>query len=71
MFVPGDPKTTVNKILSDGDYVMCESRAIGKLPDGRVYDNHYAWAFELKDGLVWRIREYMDSHYIANLFGGG
>jgi uncharacterized protein len=69
MFVPGDPKTTVHRLVSHGDYVMCESRAIGKLPDGRVYDNHYAWAFELKDGLVWRIREYMDSHYIASLFG--
>ncbi len=71
MFVPGDPKTTVHRILSSGDYVMCESHALGKLPDGRIYDNHYAWAFELKDGLVWRIREYMDSHYIATLFGGG
>ncbi len=71
MFAPGDPKTTVNRILSDGDHVMCESRAVGKLPDGRIYDNHYAWAFELKDGLVWRIREYMDSHYIATLFAGG
>jgi ketosteroid isomerase-like protein len=70
MFAAGDPKTTVNNILSAGNLVMCESRAVGKLPDGRIYDNQYAWAIELKDGLVWRIREYMDSHYIATLFGG-
>jgi ketosteroid isomerase-like protein len=71
MFAPGDPKTTVNTIASAGDFVMCESRGLGKLADGRTYDNRYAWAVELKDGLVYRIREYMDSHYIATLFGGG
>jgi ketosteroid isomerase-like protein len=71
MFAPGDPKTTVNTIASAGDFVMCESRGLGKLADGRTYDNRYAWAVELKDGLVYRIREYMDSHYIATLFGSG
>ena len=71
MFAPGDPKTTVSTIVSSGDLVMCESRGLGKLADGRTYDNRYAWAIELKDGLVYRIREYMDSHYIATLFGAG
>ena len=69
MFAPGDPKTTVHSIVSAGDFVMCESRGLGKLADGRTYDNRYAWAIELKDGLVYRLREYMDSHYIATLFG--
>ena len=71
MFAPGDPKTTVNTIVSSGNFVMCESRALGKIADVRIYDNRYAWALELKDGLVYRIREYMDSHYIATLFGSG
>jgi ketosteroid isomerase-like protein len=71
MFAPGDPKTTVHTIASSGDLVMCESRGLGKLQDGRTYDNRYAWAIELKDGLVYRIREYMDSHYVATLFGAG
>jgi ketosteroid isomerase-like protein len=71
MFAPGDPKTTVNTLASAGDFVMCESRGLGKLADGRTYDNRYAWAIELRDGLVYRIREYMDSHYVATLFGSG
>ena len=77
MFAPGDPKTTVNTIASAGDFVMCESRGLGKLADGRTYDNRYAWALELKDGLVHRIREYMDSTiafarkngFVQTLFG--
>jgi hypothetical protein len=71
MFAPGDPKTTIDTIVSAGDFVMCESRGEGKLSDGRTYSNRYAWAIELKDGLVYRIREYMDSHYVATLFGIG
>ena len=70
MFAPGDPKTTVNSIVSAGDFVMCESRGLGKLADGRTSDTRSAWALELKDGLVYRLREYMDSHYVATLFGG-
>ena len=71
MFVPGDPKTVVDTIVSSGDFVMCESRGIGKLADGREYSNRYAWVVVLKDGLVHTIREYMDSHYVATLFGMG
>ncbi|MDR2216359.1 MAG: nuclear transport factor 2 family protein [Nevskiaceae bacterium] len=69
MFAPGDPKTTVDTIVSAGDFVMVESRGLGKLADGRAYNNRYAWALEVRDGLIYRIREYMDSHYVATLFG--
>ncbi|MEP7246262.1 MAG: nuclear transport factor 2 family protein [Gammaproteobacteria bacterium] len=69
MFAPGDPKTTVLTIMSKGPLVMVESRGLGKLADGRTYDNLYAWAVEIRDGKVFAIREYMDSHYIATLFG--
>jgi uncharacterized protein len=69
MFAPGDPKTTVKTIVSRGSFVMCESEGKGKLQDGRTYDNRYAWALEVKDGKIFAIREYMDSHYVAKLFG--
>lgn len=69
MFQPGDPKTTVDTIVSHGDFVMVESHGVGKLQDGRDYFNRYAWAVEVKDGLIFAIREYMDSHYVAVLFG--
>lgn len=68
LFIPGDPKVHIDSIVSTGDRVMLETRGIGTLSDGREYNNNYAWAFELKDGKVWKIREYMDSAYIARLF---
>ena len=69
MFAPGDPKTTVDTIASKGPLVLLESRGLGKLADGRTYENRYAWAIEIRDGKVFAIREYMDSFYVAKLFG--
>jgi len=69
LFRPGDPKVIVDTIASKGNLVIVESRGTGKTADGRSYDNLYAWAFELKDGRVHVIREYMDSHYVISLFG--
>jgi ketosteroid isomerase-like protein len=69
MFAPGDPKTTVKTIVSRGPLVMCESEGLGKLADGRTYHNRYAWAVEVRDGKIFAVREYMDSHYVAKLFG--
>jgi len=71
MFRPGDPKVLVDTIASKGNFVIAEAHGVGKVADGRDYANLYAWAFELKDGKVHVIREYMDSHYVINLFGVG
>lgn len=71
MFAPGDPKVDLTSIASKGNLVIAESTGKGKVADGRIYDNLYCWAIELKDGKVHRLREYMDSHYIAKLFGEG
>lgn len=68
-FAPGDPKVHPQVIFSDGERVACESYSDGKLADGREYHNRYAWVFTVRDGKVLRINEYMDSHYIARLFG--
>ncbi|MGH8205213.1 MAG: nuclear transport factor 2 family protein [Steroidobacteraceae bacterium] len=70
LFVPGDPKVLVDSIASKDSLVMAETRGIGKLSDGRPYANLYAWAIEIMDGKIKAVREYMDSHYIAELFSG-
>ena len=69
MFRPGDPKTTVDTICSKGSLVLTETHGSGHVADGRVYDNQYAWAIEVRDGKIFAIREYMDSLYVAKLFG--
>jgi uncharacterized protein len=70
LFQPGDPKNVLDRIASSGDLVMCESRGSGTLLDGRQYRNRYCWSIDVRDGKIFTIREYMDSLYVANLFGG-
>jgi ketosteroid isomerase-like protein len=70
MFRPGDPKIIINTIASNGPLVITETLGRGTIADGRPYENRYCWAFEIKDGLVFTIREYMDSLYVSRLFGG-
>lgn len=69
MFAPGDPKVHVENIFSAGDYVCVESYSDGKLQDGREYNNRYCWTFRMNNGKIGLLREYMDSHYVAKLFG--
>ena len=69
-FRPGEPKVLVDAMVSDGDRVIAETRALGtKADDGRAYDNRYCWAFEFRGGKVLKIREYMDSLYTAKFWG--
>ena len=67
LFKPGDPKIIVDTITSRDSLVMVESHSGGCLADGRPYDNLYAWAVEVRDGKVYALREYFDSHYVMQL----
>jgi uncharacterized protein len=67
MFKPGDPKVLIDTIASNGPLVISETRGRGSFADGREYACNYCWAFEMKDGKVFAIREYMDSLYISRL----
>ena len=69
MFKPGDPKLTITSLASQGPLVIGEGQGRGTFTDGRPYENLYAFAIEFKDGKVYRLREYMDSFYVAKLQG--
>jgi ketosteroid isomerase-like protein len=71
LFRPGDPKVIVDSIASRGPLVMVESHSGGHLADGRPYENLYAWAVEVRDGKIYALREYFDSHYVVELMAAG
>jgi uncharacterized protein len=68
LFRPGDPKVIIDSVGSKGSLVFVESHSDGNLADGRPYENLYAWAVEVRDGKIFAIREYFDSHYVVGLF---
>ena len=68
MFEPGSPKVTITKVLRDGDWVVAESTGEGRFGNGTAYDNRYVHVFEVVDGHIRTIREYMDTQHAASMF---
>ena len=48
-------------LISDGNLVVAEHRLSATIPNGRSYLNDYCFVFEIRDGAIWKIREYMDT----------
>ena len=67
LFVDGDPKNTVENLFGKGDFVAVETHGTGTFRNGRQYDNRYAWIVEIRDDMIFAIREYMDTAYIASI----
>ncbi len=67
LFEGKDPHNTIHSLFSKGNLVACETHGVGKLTNGKTYDNHYAWMIEVKDGQIFAIREYMDTAFIQSL----
>jgi len=70
MFDPGEPKVEIDTLISQGSLVAAEIRGFGHMKNGKEYNNTYCWFFEVRDGMVYSIHEYMDSLYIKNLVDG-
>lgn len=67
MFVPGDPKIHVDRLISKGSIIAAEARGLGHFKNGKEYSNRYAFFMELKDYKVFTLQEYMDSYYVSTL----
>jgi ketosteroid isomerase-like protein len=71
LFVAGDPKVFIDRMLAKGDVVFAETHAMGRIrANNAEYNNRYCWAFELQGGKIRAIREYMDSAYVARVLFG-
>jgi len=57
----GGVKNVFRTVVAQDDVVVVEHRLSATLPNGRPYVNDYCFIYELRDGKVWRIREYMDT----------
>ena len=61
----------LRSMISEGDLVLTEHRLSATLPNGRPYVNDYCFAYEVDDGRVTAIREYMDTRGgWLQVFGG-
>ncbi len=52
---------TFRGLYADGSRVIVEETMTATLASGNAYTNDYCFVFELKAGLIHRVREYMDT----------
>jgi ketosteroid isomerase-like protein len=51
----------LRSMVGEGELVLTEHRLSATLPNGRPYVNDYCFAYEVAEGRVTAIREYMDT----------
>jgi ketosteroid isomerase-like protein len=67
-----DVSVEVRSAVCEGDVVTVEQTLSATLCNGKPYKNHYVFVFEVRDGLVRQIREYMDTaSAYRQMFGDG
>lgn len=54
-------KNEFRSMIAEGPLVFAEHRLSAQLPNGRDYVNDYCFAYEVRDGKVVKIREYMNT----------
>ena len=63
LFQPGSLAIEVRNTIAEGDCVAVEWIARGKTAKGKSYENYYHIMFEVKNGKVQTVREYVDTLY--------
>jgi len=68
----GGVENSFRTVVAEDEVVVIEHRLSATLPNGRSYVNDYCFVYEVHNGKVWRIREYMDTRGgWAQVFGDG
>ncbi|MEW2033833.1 nuclear transport factor 2 family protein [Streptomyces roseifaciens] len=67
MFEDGSPHLNITNVISQGSWVVVESEGTGFFRNGAPYKNRYGVFFEVVDGKIKTIREYLDTQHRATL----
>lgn len=54
-------------VITEGRYAIAECIGTGRVADGRRdYRHHYRMVFELRDGRISAVREYLDTAHVRD-----
>jgi ketosteroid isomerase-like protein len=65
---PNGYRLDIKTVTSAPGRVVLEVRGEGQLTDGTMYTPDYCMIFELDDGLITSMREYIDTEYVGLTF---
>ena len=63
LYEPGSVSFAFPTLVADGPVVALEWRVNARTADGAEYANAYCGIFEVRDGRIARVREYLDTAY--------
>jgi uncharacterized protein len=67
---PEGLQTEITRAHASNDAVILELTNRGKVSNGKFYENEYCFVFELENGKIRRIREYVDTQKAKELLFG-
>lgn len=62
---------TILAMTAEGNRVAVEATSQGKHVSGQVYANEYHFLFELKNGTIRHLKEYLDTERVTDVLCGG
>jgi ketosteroid isomerase-like protein len=68
IYKEGALRITPRQMTAEGDRVAVEAEGYAELNNGRVYKPHYHFLFQIADGKVKLVKEYMDTHHAYATF---
>ena len=64
---PSGVRSEIHRVYGDGNTVMIEMTNRAKFPNGRDYENEYCFVFEVENGKIRHVREYVDTQKVVEL----
>lgn len=59
----------VERLTAEGDIVVAQTSGTAETVDGIPYNNTYCQVFEIRNGQIVAVKEYMDTALIDSVFG--
>jgi ketosteroid isomerase-like protein len=64
----GALQLTPSSMIAEGSRVAVEAESYAELHNGKVYNNHCHFVFEIEDGRIRLIKEYLDTCHVEVTF---
>ena len=68
VYKEGALRITPLEMIAEGDRVAVEAEGYAELNNGRVYSPQSAFVFEIADGKIRSVREYLDTQHAHDIF---
>ena len=68
---PNKLSFSIKSIIAEDDKVAVECESDGNHVSGQHYHNYYHFLFEIREGKIYRMKEYMDTELVTKVLCGG